>query len=275
MISTTCEATVQTTPRGWVHRVALVALAVAVGCASTPPGPQPRGHLIRPDPSLRLPEDGAWTLFEVVRNGRTKKVKFREVATSRTRVMKYKGISTAWGSPVNLLVDEGLYAQRWHRVRYRFEHPMTGQPLLLRARSTSHDVLTLPIRPRAGTPSVEVVDRGSDRPVGHFAYDGRSLVLLAGDLGGRAVEVEEVDPDARRPEGVAEYVLVPFPLNGEFVIRVGGREAGRFVKRRQRGFVSPYELAIRDDGAAGERYDAVLAFVVFDLMGDFVEASVE
>jgi hypothetical protein len=252
----------------------LGALCAAVGCASSSVPAAPRGRGARPEPALQLPDAGPWQRFEVQRHGFSKKVTFREAETARTWGMEYKGIPVGWTSPINLLVDEDLYAKRSHRVRYRFEHPFTGQPLVLHGRARSRSVAGVPIPPRAAAPLVEILDRDGERSLGSFAYDPRSLVLLTGRLGARQVEIEQVDPGARRPKGPLGYLVTPFPITGEFVVWMDGRDAARFVKRRQRGALSRYDLAVRKDLVPEWRDDAVLAFLVFDLMKDFVEASV-
>jgi hypothetical protein len=234
-------------------------MAATLGCASADLAA----------PAGRQPLTG--NRFHVERNGISKKVSFQDLDSSQTLVMKYKGIPIAFGSPLNLIVDEDIYEKRSHRVRYRFLDPLSAQPMEIVARATSQAVHTVPIHSEDGAPLVRLFAGQESR--GTLKYDYDSRVLFSGELQGRPVEIERISEDTALDRGLLKYFLFPFPLAGEFVIRVDGREAARFIQGRQHGVTSPYELSLESDLDPATRNDAMLSFVVFDLMKEFVQSS--
>lgn len=243
--------------------VLLFLLAGTFGCASAAVPP------VTPAP----PEAGSWERLEVERNSFSKKVRFRDLETSRTTVMKYKGLPVAWGSPLNLIVDEDIYQRESHRVRYRFSHPISARPMILMARAKSHHVASVRVRTEDSMPVVQLFDQADMRLRGTLRYDERSPVLFSGEIEEREVEIEQVSAESTLNQGLLGYLLFPFPVDGDFVIRVEGREAARFTQRRQHGFTSSYELDLDPGIDQATREDATLAFIVFDLMKDFVYSN--
>src|SRR5262245_60110575 len=125
------------------HTVLLLLCATTLGCASAKDAPP---LVIAREPLPGSSADRPGQRFEVERNGLSKKVQFRDLETSRTVVMKYKGIPVAWGSPINLLVDEDIYTRESHRVLYRFQHPLSARPMTVLARAKSHQVASVQVR---------------------------------------------------------------------------------------------------------------------------------
>ncbi len=226
-----------------------------------------------PDGALEPSGTSPWQRLQVERNSFSKKVSFRDVDTSRTAVMKYKGIPIAWASPVNLIVDPDIYEKRSHRVRYRFRHPLTERSMVLLARAKSHSVGSVPIRSEDTMPVVELFDGEEKHLRGTLRYDFDAPILFSGEIEERRVEIERVYEDTVFDRGLLRYLLFPFPLTGEFVIRVDGKEAARFTEESAHGFTSPYDLALDAEADPATREDAMLAFVVFDLMKDFVQST--
>lgn len=254
------------------HCALLLWMAGSIGCASARPSFPPR---IAGESPIATPESAETPQrFEVERNGFSKKVTFRDVDTARSAVIPYKGIPVAWGSPINLLVSENIYEKKSHRVRYRFQHPLSLQPLVVVARSQSHNVLNVPVRTGGTMPVVQLFDREEQKLRGTLRYDYSSRVLFQGEIEGHEVEIERVSADTVLDEALLKYFLFPFPLEGEFVVRVEGQEAARFTQRRQHGFKSPYDLELEGHMDQATREDAMLAFVIFDLMKDFVQSTV-
>lgn len=246
------------------HAVLLFLMAGTFGCAST----------AAPPVTAVPPEAGSWERLQVERHGFSKKVRFRDLETSRTTVMKYKGIPIAWGSPLNLIVDEDVYQRQSHRVRYLFSHPISARPMILMARAKSHHVASVRVRTEDSMPLVQLFDQADMRLRGTLRYDETSPVLFSGEIEERKVEIEQVSTESTLNRGLLGYLLFPFPVDGDFVIRVEGREAARFTQRRQHGFTSPYELDLDPEIDQATRDDAMLAFIVFDLMKDFVQTSI-
>lgn len=224
------------------------------------------------DPASEPSREG-WSRFEVERNGWSKKVRFRDLESSELRVMKYKGIPYSRISAVNIVVPEDRYDKNLHRVRYRLTHPLSGDELLLRARAKSHAVRGVPIRSEDTEPVIEIFDRGEDEPRGSLRYDYSSRVLFAGTLGERRVEIERVSADTALDRGALKLLLFPYPLEGEFVARLDGEEVARWAQQRQRGVKAPYELLLVGEDRPELRHDALLAFIVFDLMEIFVSSA--
>jgi hypothetical protein len=251
---------------GQVARCAgLLLVATTFGCASAHSAVPRSAGSLEASPRLR---------FEVERNSFSKKVFFTDLDSSRTLAMKYKGIPVAWASPLNLLVDEDVYEKFSHRVRYRFEHPLSAQPMVLLARAKSHHVASVPVRTDDSRPVIQLfAGEEEGRPLGTLRYDYDSRVLFSGEIEERRVEIERVSADTAVDRGLLRYLLFPFPMTGEFVIRLDGEEAGRFTEGRAHGFKSPYELDLEEGLDQPTRDDAMLAFVVFDLMKDFVQIS--
>lgn len=250
---------------------ALLLMAASLGCASARPAASPT---ILGESPIAMPGSAeAPQRLAVERNGFSKKVTFRDLDTSRAAVMKYKGIPVAWGSPLNLLVSDNVYERQSHRVRYRFQHPLSMRPLVILARSKSHRVLSVPVRADDSVPVIQLFDGAEQELQGTLRYNYESRVLFAGEIEGREVEIERVSADTVFEDALLKYFLFPFPVEGDFVVRVEGREAARFTQRRQHGFKSPYDLELEGDMDLATREDAMLAFVVFDLMKDFVQSS--
>ena len=261
----------RTTFEACTRRAALLLVAACAGCASARPSALPTTLGESPiaiPASVEAPQR-----FEVERNGFSKKVTFRDVDTSRAAIMRYKGIPVAWGSTLNLLVSENVYERQSHRVRYRFQHPLSMRPLVVLARSKSHRVWSVPVRADDSVPVIELFDGAEQELQGTLRYDFSSRVLFQGEIEGREIEIERVSPDTVFDNALLKYFLFPFPVEGDFVVRVEGREAARFTQRRQHGFKSPYDLELEGDMDLATREDAMLAFVVFDLMKDFVQSS--
>jgi hypothetical protein len=245
----------------------LLLMAATLGCASAEfPALSTTG-------APASSEDRPWQRVQVERNGFSKKVLFRDLESPRTVVMKYKGTPIAFGSPINLIVDADLYERQSHRVRYRFQHPLSAQPTVLLARSRSQAVRNVPIRSQDAAPVVELFDQAETRRRGTLVYDYYSRILFSGEIEERRVEIERVSEDTALDKGLLKYFLFPFPVMGEFVIRVDGQEVARFTQHRQHGFTSPYDLTLNEGMDRATRDDAMLAFVVFDLMKDFVHSS--
>ena len=239
----------------------LLGLAATAGCASA---------------DLAAPSTAGRPLgrhLRIERNNFSKQVRFQDVETSRMVAMRYKGIPVAFGSPINILVDEDLYERRSHRVRYRFQHPFSAEPMVLLARAKSHRVVSVPVRSEDTMPVIQLFDGEEKQLRGALRYDGNSPVLFSGQIEERPVEIEQVSGDIPPDVGIVKYLLFPFPLEGDFVIRVDGREAARFAQHRQHGFKSPYDLDFAEELDEDTRDDAMLAFVVFDLMKDFVQSQ--
>ncbi len=252
------------------HTVLLLLFAATLGCASAKGAPP---LVTTQDAAPGSPADRSGQRFQVERNGLSKKVQFRDLETSRTVLMKYKGIPIAWGSPLNLLVDPDVYERESHRVLYRFQHPLSARPMAVLARAKSHHVGTVPVRADDSAPVIELFAGIDKKPRGTLRYDFDTRVLFSGEIEERRVEIERVSEDTVFDKGLLSYLLFPFPVSGSFVIRVDGQEAARFIQRRQNGVKSPYDLDL--DGATDQatREVAMLAFVVFDLMKDFVHSS--
>jgi hypothetical protein len=176
-------------------------------------------------------------------------------------------------SPVNIVVPERIYGRRLHRGRFRFEHPLTREPMLLRARARSQSVGPVPLPP-GNDPEVEILGAANGAARGHLAYDMGNLVLFRGELDGAAVEIRQLGDRVRPPVGPLEHVVAPFPRAGEFAVLLDAEEAARFVKQPQHGTITEYELALREDQGPAAGDQAALAFVVFALMEDFVESAV-
>jgi hypothetical protein len=253
---------------------ASLALALAAGaCVAHAGAPVSPARVPHEPLALRLEDPTAWRRLVVLRSGFSKRLSFEEPAAGARWEIRYKGVPISWMSPVNIVVPERIYGRRSHRGRFRFEHPLTREPMLLRARARSQSVGTVPLPP-GSDPVVEVLGAGGDAVRGHLAYDVRSLVLFRGALGGMAVEVHQLGEGVRRPVGPLEHLLAPFPLAGEFAVLLDGGEAARFVKQPQHGTITEYELALRNDLGPAVTDQAALAFVVFALMEDFVESAV-
>jgi hypothetical protein len=253
-----------------VHTVLLLLATTTLGCASAKGAPP---LVTTQEAAPGSAEDRPGQRFEVERNGLSKKVQFRDLETSRTVVMKYKGIPVAWGSPINLLVDEDLYERESHRVLYRFQHPLSARPMAVLARAKSHRVASVPVRADDSAPVIELFAGIDKKPRGTLRYDFDTRVLFSGEIEGRRVEIERVSEDTVFDKGLLSYLLFPFPVSGAFVIRVDGEEAAGFIQRRPHGVKSPYDLDLDGETDQATREVAMLAFVVFDLMKDFVYSS--
>lgn len=249
----------------FARQAVLLMMATTLGCASA--------HSEAFQKGLQSMETPSRLHFEVERNSFSKKVHFTDLDNSVTFAMKYKGIPVAWGSPLNLLVDEDIYEKSSHRVRYRFQHPLSAQPMVLLARAKSHRVASVPVRTDDSGPVIQLFSGEDRKPFGTMRYDYDLRVLFTGEIEGRQVEIERVSADTAVDKGLLKYLLFPFPMSGEFVIRLDGQEAGRFTQGRAHGFKSPYELDLEEGLDQPTRDGAMLAFVVFDLMKDFVQIS--
>jgi hypothetical protein len=217
--------------------------------------------------------ESPWQHLQVERNSFSKKVLFRDLDTSGKVTMKYKGIPIAWGSPINLIVDPEIYEKQSHRVRYHFQHPLSAEPTVLLARATSQAVRSVPIHSEETAPVVELFDGAETRRRGTLRYDYYSRILFSGEIEEHSIEIERVSADTQLDKGLLKYFLFPFPMKGEFVIRVNGGEAAHFTQHTQQGFTAAYDLTFDGGADRATRDDAMLAFVVFDLMKDFVYNS--
>ena len=251
--------------------VMLAAAGSPSGAAEAPDTAHGRGP--SEDGSTTAQELPALERFQVVRNGFSKKIRFREEATDRTLTMKYKGIPWSRGSAINLVADRDRYEKDLHRVRYRFSHPLTGEPLVLKARSTSQRLRKVPIRSENTAPEVQVFEGDSQVALGALTYDSHSKTLFAGHLRERAVEIERVSEDSPLDWGLLKYFLFPFPVTGDYVVRIDGEPTAWFSQGLAKGVKSPYELALATNLEPRMREDAMLAFILFDLMGDFVDGA--
>jgi hypothetical protein len=216
--------------------------------------------------------------LQVERNRNSRKMSFRDLDSSRVVVMKYGRARSDWGSPLNWVVDEDLYDRQSHRVRYRFLHPVSGEPLILRAKAQVHRVVSVPVRDDdTATTAIELFAGEEKTLRGTLRYEANSPVRFSGQIAERRVEIEQVSGDIP-PETVppslrvVKYLLFPFPEEGDFIIRVDGREAARFTKHVQEEGKSPYDLTLDGELDQATRDDALLAFIVFDLIGDFVQS---
>lgn len=263
--------------RWWQVGAAVAVLAVmTLAGAGEPLEAQEIPEALQPL-ELRLPEDGTWSRFEVEKKSFSKKVRFRNLETSVETVVKLKGIPYSRTTPVGLFVDPDVFEKKAHRMRYRFPHPLSGKPLVLRARSASRRVLGVPVRSDVTAPVVELLDgdgKDDDAPVaGQLAYDYHSPILFTGELRGRRVEIERLDEPLVPEKGAFKHFLFPFPLRGEFTVRLDGVEVARFVQHPEQGTRSQYDLGISAAGDRQTEEDAMLAFVIFGLMKDFVASS--
>lgn len=241
--------------------------AMALGCASTAPLLVVKGETSEP----------VFTglHYRVERNDFSKKVRFHDLDAPRTVVMKYSEAQTTWGSPLNLLFDEDVYEKESHRMRVRFRNPLTGQPMALVANARSHRVATVEVRTTDALPVIELYAEGEEQPRGTVRYDDHGQILFSGEIEKRRIEIERmsdpIPPALNR--GLLKHVMFSFPDAGEFVVRIDGREAAWFGQFLQNGPVSPYDLSLNGEEDLATREDAMLAFVVFDLMKDFVNET--
>jgi hypothetical protein len=250
--------------------VALLAMmAGAIGCASTRATVKQYGT----DSAMQLADPAAWTRYEVRRHSFRNRVEFRDLASGRAWVMKFKGRPISWMTPVNILVPPKIYEERSHRGNFRFEHPISHAPVVLRARARSRTLGTVPL-PAEAAPTIEILDGKEQQVQGRLAYDLHSLTVFSGELAGHQVEIVQQNEGARRPHNPLQELATPFPFAGEFVVRLDGQDAARFLKRVPRGTVASYDLALRADGSPEERDAAALAFTVFVLMEEFIGSSV-
>jgi hypothetical protein len=249
--------------------IALTLLCTAtLGCASAP-------LLVTKGPEAAAAPALAGQRFQVAHNDLSKKVRFRDLDAARMTVMRYNEARTTWGSPLNLLFDEDVYEKESHRVRYRFRHPFTGQSMALVARGRSQRVATVQVRSEEALPIVQLFVGEEKQPRGSLRYDDHAQVLFSGEIENRRIEIERVAPPIPPAvnRGLLKHVLFSYPEEGEWIIRVDGREAAWFAQQLQEGPVSPYALDLNGETDQATRDDAMLAFVVFDLMKDFVNES--
>jgi hypothetical protein len=254
-------------------RLAVALTLLAAGCAATPTRPASPLRLPREPLVLRLEEPTDWRRFAVERRSFSRALTFHEPATGRTWRVPTKGRPSGWMHPLNIVVPAEVYERSLHRGRFRFAHPLSGEPIVLRARATSQSVRSVPL-PAVEWPRVEITSGEEERERGHLAYDQYSLVLFAGELDGQGVEIVQLGEGVRRARGPLEVLVAAFPLAGEFAVRFDGREVARFVKQPQRGTVTEFELALRAAEPPAVEENAVLAFMVFALVESLVESSV-
>ena len=215
----------------------------------------------------------SWQRFEVEHRGFKKTITFAESGTREKRTLEYKGIPWSRDSALNLVVDRNIYERGVHRVRYRFDDPWSGQPLELKAHAVSHEVRGVPIRSDDTQPRIELFAQGNDTPRGRLFYAWEGAVLFAGELDGHQVEIERLSPPTKAERGVFKYLLFPFPLEGEFAVRIDGCEVAHFTQGRVHGMRVSYELELAADGGV-PRQDALLGFLVFDMMRHFIQGAV-
>lgn len=212
--------------------------------------------------------------YRVVRKGFSKKVQFEDIATAQTVTMTYKGIPWSRGSAIDLVADPNRYKKSLNRVRYRFVHPLSKQALVLQARSTTHRVRNVPIRSENTAPTVEVLESEASPALASMSYDFHSKTLFSGQVRDRAVEIERVSEDTPLDRGLLKYFLFPFPVTGDYEVRIDGQRVAWFTQGLRKGTKAPYELYLAGDLVPQVREDAMLAFIIFDLMGDFVTGAV-
>lgn len=251
-----------------VHTLLSLSLlcAATVGCASAP--------LLVVKGTAETP-DLSGLHYRIERNDLSRKVRFHDQDAPRMVVMRYNEASTTWGSPLNLLFDEDVYEKEFHRMRFRFRHPLSGQPMALVATARSRRVATVEVRSADALPVIELYAGDEEQPRGTLRYDDHGQILFSGEIEKRRIEIERTDtripPAVNR--GLLKHVVFSFPDAGEFVIRVDGREAAWFGQFLQEGPVSPYDLNLNGEEDLATRENAMLAFVVFDLMKDFVNET--
>jgi hypothetical protein len=249
--------------------IALTLLCSAtLGCASAP-------LLVTKGPEAAAAPALSGLRFQVAHNDLSKKLRFRDLDAARMTVMRYNQATTTWGSPLNLLFDEDIYEKESHRIRYRFRHPFTGQAMALVAKGRSQRVANVQVRSEDALPVVLLFAGDEKEPRGTLRYDDHAQILFSGEIETRRIEIERVAP--RIPpaanRGLLKHVLFSYPEEGEWIIRVDGQEAAWFAQQLQEGPVSPYALDLNGEADQDIRNDAMLAFVVFDLMKDFVNES--
>jgi hypothetical protein len=249
---------------------------VATASAAEHPGPDEAPHVAVASDEIATPEQllaQGWSRFEVVRNGWSKKVRYRNLDTGEQQLMEYKGIPWSRITAANIVVPEHIYDQDAHRVRYRFSHPLTGEPLTLRAWAKSQSVRGIPVRSDETEPLLELLDRDSEEPWGTLRYDYHSRVIFSGVIEGREVEIERISEDTKLNRGLLKMLIFPYPLEGEFVARMDGEMVARWVQKRHRGIKAPYELMVLGADRPELRRDAWMTFIVFDLMQTFVSGA--
>lgn len=263
------RTTRRTTRRGavaaWMSHVGLTCVSVALlatGCASVGgPGGAPTEV---GGPALQLADPEAWARFEVVHIRYRKRFSFRDFATGKTWESRYHGGAESRKSLINVVVPERVYERRNLRGKIRFQRPLDGQPLVLKARARSHSVHTVQVPTEEGALRVEIFDRLNVK-VGELACMLSTRLLFAGELEGESVEIELLH--RRTDESIlpSTSMFASFPVDGEFVIWVAGLETARFLKRPPGLVATTYELALRQDAADDKRDRAALAFTAFVL----------
>ena len=213
-----------------------------------------------------------WESFRVEHRGFRKELRFEALATGEAWTMDFKGIPWRRMSAVNIVVDPEKYDKGIHKVRYRFAHPLTGQALTLRAKAVSHRVRAVPIRSEHTAPVAQVFAGESEEPFGTLTYDWYEPILFRGELDGRPVEIERLSAPSKFERGPLKYFLFPFPLEGDFVARIDGREVARFTQHPQHGARVAFDLAVVSGDPALREHGALL-FVMFDLLRTFVQGA--
>ncbi|MCB1033501.1 MAG: hypothetical protein KDD47_06670 [Acidobacteria bacterium] len=249
---------------GWL---ALVCGALAAGTVASGQVESSGTQIARDEQLLALER------YHVVRNGWSKKIRFEGDGTAEILTMRYKGIPWSRDSAWNILVDKDRYGKSLNRVRYRFEHPISGRRMILQARSTAHSVRTVPIRSEDTAPAVEIFEGESEEPFASVVYDFQSRELFRGTMGARRFEIERVSEDTPLDHGFLKHFLFPFPVLGDFVVRLEGREVAWFSQGKAQGVSMPYDLALAGGLQTEEKEDAVLAFIIFDRVGEFIEGA--
>lgn len=217
-----------------------------------------------------IPE--GWERLSAERREASKRLTIRAESGGEVATLFIRGEPVRRDSWLNLLVDEDLYERRIHRVRYRFDHPVSGERIRIDARARSHRVGSVPVKSRDGEMTLEVyAGRGRNRRViGALEVSDRSPVLFSGDLGGRRVEIERLDPALLDELESLRHVRTPLSMRGEYAVRFDGEEVARFFQDMPRAGRVPYALGLAPGVESELRGDALLAFCLFDAMKDFI-----
>lgn len=213
-----------------------------------------------------------WERLSAERREPSKRLTIRTVTGGQIATLFIQGEPIRRDSWLSLLVDEDLYERRIHRVRYRFDHPVSGERIRIEARARSHRVASVPVKSPEGEVTLEVfAGRGRNRrSIGALDYSDHSSVIFSGFLAGRRVEIERLDPALIETLEPMRHVRTPFSMRGEYAVRIDGEEVARFLQEMPRESRIPYELGLAPGADPELRGDALLVFCLFDAMKDFI-----
>lgn len=260
--------------RRWAWRAMLaIALLQSTGCAGQVAALEVAASRPPMKDALALEAPAGWRQFEVRRSGFRKRVEIRDLATSEVRELRYRGIPVAWASPLSLAVDPRIYERRSHRAAFRFQDPWSRRNLILRAHGKSQRLHGVPLPLSDDNIALELLVEGNDQPCGRFEFSPGQATLISGEIEGRRLRIETIDGLPIPSGGLREILLGSFPLAGTYRVAASNLELARIVQHHQEGAISRYRLAIPHELTDEARYDAWLAFFVFDLMKDFVHSA--